>query len=161
MRAHARTIQPTETFDDEVLGRFLDQAEYALLSVESREDRPYSRSHGEEMGPSRTQELEQALAELADCYPGLSAELDDVSERARCCGVQAAVRDLEALPHLLHFVRLSLEVFFRQFPTAEAYEMKLREEEAEGCDEDQDCHCAQETFETQRRLLDTLRGWVN
>jgi hypothetical protein len=154
-------LSTLEAFDDEVLDRFLDQAEHALLMVDSRPDEPHDRRRCQDFDARRTQDLELAMAELVDCYPSLSADIDNVSERARCSGVRSATLDIEARPQLLHLVRLSLEVFFRDFPSAEAYEMHLREEEAEGCEEDEDCRCAYEIFDLHTRLLHCLRVWTS
>lgn len=158
-RAHLRSS--TESWSDDTFDSFLDEAERALCEVDARTDSPRDRVRIEDCEGSGLCELKLAMAELCDDYPGLSYELDELGERLRCCGALAALKDLRRRPHLMQFVRLSLQVFFRQWPTPEDYEMQLREDEAEGCSEEEDCACAHEVFESNRLLLVSLSRTIN
>ncbi len=155
MVRHALT--PAGGFSEEVFGLFLDEAERALLDVETRMDEP-NRRVASEPDLDGISGLEQAIAELADAYPGLQAEVEAVSDRLRCAGTSAAVQDLEARPQVVQLVRLSLEVFFRRFPTAHAFELA----QVEDCDSGEDDGPSPgEIFEANRRLLTILRPWVS
>ncbi|MEM1023578.1 MAG: hypothetical protein AAGD10_17845 [Myxococcota bacterium] len=158
-RAHPRSS--TESWSDDTFDSFLDEAERALCEVDGRSDSPGERIRIETCEGSGLCELKLAMAELCDDYPGLSYELDELGERLRACGARAALVDLHRRPHLMQFVRLSLQVFFRQWPTAEDYEMRLREDEVDGCGEEEDCACAHDVFESNRRLLGSLSRTTN
>ncbi len=114
---------------DDALDLLLDEAERALLDVESRPDEPARRVRLEQSEPAGVADLRLAIAELADSYPGVQFELESVGERLRNVGAAAATAELEHRPHLLHLVRLSLETLFRMYPTPEAYEHELRHDD--------------------------------
>jgi len=153
-RAHSRSSP--ELWSDDIFDSFLDEAERALCEVDARSDASGERVRIEDCEGSGLCELKLAIAELVDGYPGLPYELDELGERLRCCGAQAAFGDLMRRPHIVQLVRLSLQIFFRQWPTVEAYEMQLREDEAEGCGAEEDCACAHEVFASNRLLLASL-----
>lgn len=154
----ARTAPtPALRISDEVFDLFLDEAERALIEVDSRSDEPLRRAHRADDGPESTAELRLAIAELSDTYPGMHFELESLSERLRSVGIRAALLDLEARPHVVQLVRLSLEVFFRMHPTAESFEIALQDDE----DEDEDGLVPTEIWEAHRHLLGSLRTWVS
>jgi len=145
-------------FCDDVFDVFLDEAERALIDVDGRTDEPNRRVHQPDARPESTGELRLAIAELTDAYPGIQFELEALSERLRSVGVREAAVDLEARPHVVQLVRLSLEVFFRAHPTAESFELALHDEDEV---DDEDAPAAGDVWEANRQLLDRLRGWVS
>ena len=142
-----------DVLGDEALDLLLDEAERALIDVESRPDEPARRVRIETAEPAGVADLRLAIAELADSYPGAHYELESVGDRLRNVGATAATAELEHRPHLLHLVRLSLEALFRMYPTSEAYETDRREE---GLFDDESMSLA-ENYETYRQLLALLR----
>jgi hypothetical protein len=155
----SRTVStPVLRFSDDAFDLFLDEAERALVDVDSRPDEPNRRFHESDGGPEAIAELRLAIAELADAYPGMCYELEALSERLRSVGVRAAALDLEARPHLVQLVRLSLEVFFRLHPTVDAFEIALRDDD---CEEDEDDGPPpHEVWEANRHILRTLSRWT-
>lgn len=155
----ARSLSsPVLRFTDEAFDVFLDEAERALIEVDARGDEPNRRVHEGEASPAAIAELRLAIAELTDAYPGVQYELESLSERLRSVGARAAARELEAHPHVVQLVRLSLEVFFRTHPTLESFELALQDDEDE--DED-DGPGPREIWDANRRLLRSLRGWTS
>ncbi len=142
-----------DSLGDEALDLLLDEAERALIDVESRPDEPARRVRIETAEPAEVADLRLAIAELADSYPGVHHELESVGDRLRNVGAAAATAELEHRPHLLHLVRMSLEALFRMYPTAEAYEIERREE---GLFDDESMSLA-DNYETYRQLLALLR----
>lgn len=138
---------------------FITEAERALLEVEGRDDEPHRRVALDDCDPFRTSQLRLAIAELADAYPCIYVDLETLSDRLQASGTFGASEDLCRRPHLLQLVRLSLEVFFRDWPTPEDYEMYLRDEDVDGCDDD-DCSCAGEVWDAHRSLLQNLKAWT-
>jgi len=154
-----RTVStPVLRFSDDAFDLFLDEAERALIEVDNRGDEPHRRLHECDGGPEAVAELRLALAELADAYPGLCYELEALSERLRCVGVRAAATDLEMRPHVVQLVRLSLEIFFRLYPTVDAFETSFDEDDEE--DGDDDGPSPLEVWEANRYILRMLRGWT-
>ena len=152
MRATA-THTANEGLTHDLIDVFLDEAERALLDVEARADEPGRRIATNEAEPDGVSELRLAIAELADSFPGIHYDLESIGDRLRNVGVMASATELEQHPHVRHLVRLSLEVFFRQYPTSESYEA-----ESERADEfDDDGQTPAEIYEAYRQLLLILR----
>ena len=143
----------SDALADDALDLLLDEAERALIDVESRPDEPARRVRLETSEPAGVPDLRLAIAELADSYPGAHFELESVGERLRNVGAAAATAELEHRPHLLHLVRLSLEALFRMYPTPEAYEAERREDDFL----DEEPLSIAESYETYRQLLGLLR----
>ncbi len=142
-----------EALADDALDLLLDEAERALIDVESRPDEPARRVRIDTSAPVGVADLRLAIAELADAHPGAHHELESVSDRLRNVGAAAATAELEHRPHLLHLVRLSLEALFRMYPTPESFEADRREEDVF---EDESMNLT-ENYETYRQLLALLR----
>lgn len=143
----------TQSLSDDVLTLLLDEAERAVLEVESRTDTPDRRLAAPD-DDAETAQLRLAIAELVDAYPGVHYELEGIGERLRNIGALAATSELEAHAHIVHLVRMALEVFFRQFPTQEAFEND------ESCAQDlfdEEALSASEIYETHRQLREVLR----
>jgi hypothetical protein len=153
------TTPPTEQLDDEVFQLFLQEGERAILDVERRPDEPERRegSAGPEGDPSDVSALRQALAELVDAYPGIERELGVLADRGHMAGTASAALELEARPHLLQLVRLSLEVFFRRHPSADSFE-RARDDEDEDAESTQS---AAERYRAQQDLLRRLKRWTS
>lgn len=142
----------TDGLGDDVLDLLIDEAERALIEVESRPDEPTQRIRLDGVEPVDVAEFRLAIAQLADSFPGSHLELESVGERFRNVGAAAATAELEHRPHLLHMVRMSLEALFRMYPTVEAYERRDDDfiDEATGPG-------VFESYETYRQLLALLR----
>ena len=138
---------------DDALDLLLEEAERALIDVESRPDEPARRVRVDSSSPPGVADLRLAIAELADSHPGAQYELESVGERLRNVGAAAATAELEHRPHLLHMVRLSLEALFRMYPTSAAYEAERREDELF----DDEFIGPAESYEAYRNLLKLLR----
>ena len=149
-------IREQETLSDDVLDLFLDEADRALLEVEARTDEPGRRFSLTDLEGSEIEDLRLALAELSDAYPGMHYELESIADRLRKVGARAAFTDLEQRPHIIDFVRMSLEVFFRQFPTLEHYEAQGHE-----FDDEEDGPAALEVYEVYRQLVVVLRSRIS
>lgn len=147
-----------EVLSSELLELLLEEAERILLEVEARSDQPHQRVSANDPLGGEEAELRLAIAELADAYPAMGHDLEAISERLHQTGPKAASQDLELHPHILHLVRLSLEIHFRQYPTLEAYDAALR---AQREDSDDEVLPPGETYETLRRLLTFLRTRVS
>ena len=143
----------TEALGDDALDLLLDEAERALIDVESRPDEPARRVRIDTAEAVGVADFRLAIAELADSHPGAQYELESVSDRLRNVGAAAATAELEHRPHLLHLVRMSLEALFRMYPTPEAYESERREDDLF---DDEPLNLA-ENYETYRQLLGLLR----
>jgi hypothetical protein len=121
-----------EAWSDELLGLLLDEAERALLCVEARADDVGKRvltgdvPDRDQEPPAGVSELRLAIAELADAFLGLHADLEMIGERMRNVGIKAGALELESHPHVLDLVRLSLEILFRMYPTVDLYEVDQR-----------------------------------
>src|SRR5688572_13082412 len=117
---------PEAPLSDELLGLLLDEAERALLAVDARADDTGQRVlHGNVPDPDRecapgVNELRLAIAELADAFPTIHADLETIGERMRNLGAKAGTSELESYPHVLDLVRMSLEVLFRNHPSADS-----------------------------------------
>lgn len=147
-----------EALSSELLEVLLDEAERVLLEVEARSDQPHQRLTSHDPLGGEEAELRLAIAELSDAYPAMGHDLEAISERLHQTGPKAASQDLELHPHILHVVRLSLEIHFRQYPTLEEYDAALR---AQREDSDEELLPPGETYETLRRLLGFLRTRVS
>ena len=143
----------TNALADDALDLLLEEAERALIDVESRPDEPARRLRIDTSAPAGVADFRLAIAELADSHPGVHHELESVSDRLRNVGAAAATAELEHRPHLLHLVRLSLETLFRMYPTPEAFEADRREEDIF----DDEPMSLVENYETYRQLLGLLR----
>ena len=143
----------SDGFTDDALDLLLDEAERALLDVEARADEPERRFAGTECEVSGLDELRLAVAELSDAHPGMHYELESIADRLRNVGAGSAAVALEQHPHVLDVVRLSLEAFFMQYPTLEAYENDYDRNE----DTDNDERLASESYGLYRQLLQILR----
>lgn len=152
MKLGTESITP-DTIPDEVLDLLLDEAERAILDVEARTDEPGRRSSVDTDSSSEVDELRVAIAELSDAFPGAQYELESISDRLRNVGATAATAELESHPHIMHLVRLSLEVFFRQYPTLHTYEVDYAQSE----ELEDDAQSPVEMYEAYRQLLDLLR----
>lgn len=139
--------------EDEVLDLMLDEAERAIFDVEGRSDERGRRVALLEADPPGVSDLRLAIAELVDAYPGIQYELESVGDRLRNVGALAATGELESRPHLMHLVRLSLEAFFRHYPTVDAYE-----KDDIGEDPEEDARTPAEIYETYERVLEMLRA---
>ena len=142
-----------EALADDALDLLLDEAERALIDVESRADEPARRVRLDGAEPAGVADLRLAIAELADSHPGAHYELESVGERLRNVGAAAATAELEHRPHLLHLVRLSLEALFRMYPTPEVYETERRQDDLF----DDEGMSLAENYETYKQLLALLR----
>ena len=138
--------------EDEVLDLMLDEAERAIFDVEGRSDERGRRVSLMEADPPGVSDLRLAIAELVDAYPGIQYELESVGDKLRNVGASAATTELETRPHLIHLVRLSLEAFFRHYPSVDAYEA-----DDLGEDPEEDARTAAEVYETYERVLEMLR----
>ncbi len=158
MRAVIRQSQP-EYMNDESIDLLLDEAERALLDVESRCDEPNRRVASLDGDSAEVAEFRMAIAELADLHPSLHYELESINDRLRNVGARAATKELEFYPHLIQLVRLSLEVFFRRYPTLDAYETDFcRNDELGGLDEE--LQSATELYEAHQQLSAMLRRYL-
>ena len=137
---------------DDVLDMLLDEAERAIFDVEGRSDEVGRRVQSMEAEAPGVLDLRLAIAELVDAYPGIQYELESVGDRLRNVGARAATAELEAYPHIIHLVRLSLEAFFRHYPTLDSYE---GEDAAD--DQDEEARTPGEVYETYAQLLTVLR----
>lgn len=137
---------------DEVLDLMLDEAERAIFDVESRTDEPGRRVVAMEADPPGVADLRLVIAELVDSFPGVQYELESISDRLRNVGARAATAELESRPHIIHLVRLSLEAFFRHYPTLDAYEV-----DDDGDDPDEEARAPAEIYEMYGQLLVILR----
>lgn len=161
---HDAPTPTTEVMSDECLGLFLEEAERAILIVEGRADDPGRRVMSGDVAepedaPAEVGELRLAIAELVDAHPSTQYDLELIGERARNVGARAGSGELESHPHVLDLVRLSLEVFVRLYPDADAYEIdQRRRAESAGGD---DGASAAEHYETLRQLLDLLRSRIS
>jgi len=147
-----------DALTDDVIDLLLDEADRALLDVEARTDEPGRRLSMSEFDTQELEDLRLAMAELADAFPGMQYELESISDRLRNVGAIAATSELEQHPHIIHMVRLSLEVLFRQFPTVSDYEAQIDDDDEE---HDADAPAPSEVYEAYRQLLDGLRRHVN
>lgn len=147
-----------DALSDDVIDLLLDEADRALLDVEARTDEPGRRFSLSDLDTQALEDLRLAMAELSDAFPGMQYELEAIGDRLRNVGAIAATTELEQHPHIIHMVRMSLEVLFRQFPTAGDYDAQAREEDEEP---DDDSPSPFEVYETYRQLLDVLRRRVN
>ncbi|MCA9548676.1 MAG: hypothetical protein KC933_01490 [Myxococcales bacterium] len=150
--------QAHEGMSDDVLDLLLDEADRALLDVEARTDEPGRRYALHDPEGADLEELRLAIAELCDAYPGMQYELEAIGDRLRNVGAIAATTELEQRPHIIHLVRMSLEAFFRQYPTVEAYEAYAADTEDEP---EEEMQSPAESYDTLRQLLDVLRQRVN
>lgn len=150
--------QVYEGMSDDILDLLLDEADRALLDVEARTDEPGRRYALHDPEGAEIEELRLAIAELSDAHPGMQYELEAIGDRLRNVGAIAATTELENRPHIIDLVRMSLEAFFRQYPTVEAYEAYAHDAEEEPEEETQS---PGESYETLRQLLDALRQRVN
>jgi hypothetical protein len=146
---------------DELLGLLLDEAERALLCVEARADDFGKRMltgdvpDRDQEPPPGVSELRLAMAELADAFPGLQADLEMIGDRMRNVGVKASRLDLESHPHVLDLVRISLEILFRMYPSVDQYEADQRL--LFGMT-GEDAQPPAETYETYAQLLRILKS---
>jgi hypothetical protein len=152
-------LTTNEHFTDECLNLLLDEAERAILQVESRADEPGRRLvHGDvpdrDLVRSDVSELRLAISELVDAYPSIQHDLESIGERLRNVGVTAGIDELEAHPHVLDLVRMSLEIFFVLNPTADAFEAEHRRQD----DTDESATSPQEVFDAYVQLLALLRA---
>ena len=157
MKVHTQVKWP-EGLPEPVLDLLLDEADRALLDVEARVDDAGRRYASLDNRPSDLDQLRLAIAELSDAYPGMQYELESIGDRLRNVGAISATSELEQRPHIVNLVRMSLEVFFRQYPTQDAYEAHAIDSD-EGPEEDDPSPA--EAYETYRQLLDVLRRRVN
>ncbi|MEQ8274880.1 MAG: hypothetical protein RMA76_12855 [Deltaproteobacteria bacterium] len=141
------------TMDDEILDLMLDEAERTIFEVEGRTDEPGRRLVTMDADPPGVADLRLAIAELVDAYPGVQFELESVSDRLRNVGAHAATAELESRPHIMHLVRLSLEAFFRHYPTLDAYEV-----DATPDDPEDDARAPSELYEMYGQILAALRA---
>lgn len=153
---HALQVAVPQGLSDDLLDMVLEGAEQALAEVDCRDDEPFLRMMGRES--SEVGALRLAMAEIVDAYPGASFELESVIERLREVGVRSAMQVLEAHPHLLQVVRLSLEMFFRRHPEPADLERVLREEGEEEADLPIP---VAEAWRAHRMLLVALRGTLS
>lgn len=144
-----------DTLSDDVIDLLLDEADRALLDVEARTDEPSRRYSLSDLENQELEDLRLAMAELSDAHPGMQYELESIGDRLRNVGAIAATTELEQHPHIVHLVRMSLEVFFRQYPTLEAYETQGHDLED---DDEEDGPAPTEVYETYRQLLVVLRS---
>lgn len=157
MKVHVEAKWP-DGLPEPVLDLLLDEADRALLDVEARVDDVGRRYASLDNNSSELDELRLAIAELSDAYPGMQYELESIGDRLRNVGAISATAELEQRPHIVNLVRMSLEVFFRQYPTQDAYEAQSLESE-DGPEEDDPSPA--EAYETYRQLLEILRRRVN
>jgi hypothetical protein len=143
---------------DEVIDLLLDEADRALLDVEARTDDPGRRLSLSDRETQEMEDLRLAMAELSDAYPGMQYELESIGDRLRNVGAIAATTELEQHPHIIHMVRLSLEVLFRLHPTVRDYESHTDDEDEEA---DDDAQTPFEVYHTYQQLLEMLRSRVN
>ncbi len=143
---------------DEVIDLLLDEADRALLDVEARTDDPGRRLSLSDRETQEMEDLRLAMAELSDAYPGMQYELESIGDRLRNVGAIAATTELERHPHIIHMVRMSLEVLFRLHPTVRDYESHSDDEEEELED---DAQTPFEVYQTYQQLLVMLRSRVN
>jgi hypothetical protein len=141
-----------EPLTHEFIDLILDEAERALLDVEARTDEP-DRRIALEQEADGVADLRLAIAELADQFPGIHYDLESIGERLRNVGAIAAATELEVYPHVTQLVRLSLEVFFRIYPTDETYESEYQPVE----DSPEEEPSAFELYEAYGQLLAILR----
>lgn len=147
-----RTIN--EPLSDDVLDLLLDEAERALLDVDARPDEPGRRLSAIELTTFKdVEQLRLAIAELSDAYPRMQYELESISDRLRNVGAIAATAELESYPHIIHLARMSLEVFFRQFPTLDVYEADYRTEDGS----EDEIQSPAEMYDCYRQLVSKLR----
>ncbi len=121
MKNSQESLAP-EALSDDLVDLLLDEAERAMCEVDTRPDEAEARTLIHDADLPDAGPLRLALAELVDQHPGLPHELERLEDRLRTAGAEAAARMLELYPHVLDVVRLSLEVFVRQYPTAADYE---------------------------------------
>ena len=140
-----------EHLTDESLDLLLDEAERALLDVETRADEPERRVMPQDTEPE-VSALRLAIAQLADIFPGIHYDLESIGDRLRNVGAVSASQELQVHPHVMHLVRLSLEVFFRIYPTLDSYES-----DTERCDDLMDEHTPSEVYEAYAQLLGLLK----
>jgi hypothetical protein len=125
------TLVSNEALTSDDVQLLIEEAERALLTVEARVDEPGRRTlngdvpdrDDQDAAADEISELRLAMAELVDAFPGIAYDLESIGERMRNVGAKAAGGDLEGHTHVLDLVRMSLEVFFRSYPTVEAYEL--------------------------------------
>ncbi len=149
-------VRLPEDLGGDVLALVLEQAEQALVEVDCREDRPFFAHIGpdaSDVGP-----LLLAVSELLDAHPGTPFELEAVTSGLREAGSASGLRRLEFHPHLLQVVRISLEIFFRRFPTLADYEAAL---ERSGEEDGELPGPPPELWRAHRRLLISLRGTLS
>ncbi|MBK8009958.1 MAG: hypothetical protein IPK13_01305 [Deltaproteobacteria bacterium] len=137
---------------EEFLDQLLDEAERALLDVESRADEPGRRVPLEDGEAPGVAEFQAAIAELADAFPGLMRDVEIIGDMVRNVGALHAVSEVEARPHLMQLLWLSLETFVRQYPSLELYEAVCRGRE------DEEGPTPSEIYAGYLRLLGVLRG---
>lgn len=143
---------------DEVIDLLLDEADRALLDVEARTDDPGRRLSLSDRETQEMEDLRLAMAELSDAYPGMQYELESIGDRLRNVGAIAATTELEQHPHIIHMVRMSLEVLFRLHPTVRDYESHTDDDDEEA---DDDAQTPFEVYQTYQQLLEMLRSRVN
>lgn len=153
MKAVLQELGP-EGLTHDFIDLLLDEAERALLDVEARTDEPDRRTASYEQEPNGVPELRLAIAEIADRFPGIHYDLESIGERLRNVGATAAARELEAHPHVTHLVRLSLEVFFRQYQSLDAYDAEC----ARGDELEDEPVPPQELYESYGQLLQILKS---
>jgi hypothetical protein len=143
-----------EHLTQEFIDLLLDEAERALLDVEARTDEPDRRIASNEADAPGVAELRLAIAELADRFPGIHYDLESIGERLRNVGAHAAARELESHPHVTHLVRLSLEVFFRQYSSIESYDAECNRAD----DAEEEGQSPSELYEAYGQLLVILKS---
>ena len=116
----------------DVLIWVLDEGERALIEVDARIDEPGLRLPSVDVEAADREVLEVALAEWIDAHPTVQHELDALSDRIRTVGARTAARELEEQPHLIDFLRLTLEVFVRRYPSAASFEQDYERHEETG-----------------------------
>ncbi len=130
MRTERKTSQGG--LSDDVFSWVLEEGERALLDVEARIDEPGLRLPSVDVEAADREVLEVALAEWVDAHPGLQYELEAIGDRLRTVGVRAAAEALEEQPHVVEFLRMSLEVFSRIYPSPESFERDYERHEESG-----------------------------
>lgn len=152
-----------EVFSDDCLNLLLDEAERALMQVDARADDPGRRVlHGDvpdrDLISEDVSELRLAIAELVDAYPSLPHDLEMIGERLHNVGAKAGAEAVEAHPHVLDLVRMSLEIFFRLHPSLEAFEADQRQRREQ---QDDVSPSASELYDTCGQILLMLRARVS
>ncbi|MBI2373701.1 MAG: hypothetical protein HYV07_06845 [Deltaproteobacteria bacterium] len=158
--ANAAILSPSpEELPGDLLELLLDEAERALLVVEARIDDPGRRvltgdsSADDEETPPGVPELRLAMAEVVDAHPGISSELERAGERVRTLGAAPGAIEIASYPHVLDLARMMLECFFRQHPTADAFDRSLEDTE--------DARSSDELYEMMTKLRESLRSRLN